>query len=67
MRLTVHARVELSTIMFLLLSSCNRSETQLSDKQRDEVADIALDSAVDAIADSNIEERISEIESRLGI
>ena len=67
MRLTVHARVELSAIMLLLLTSCNRSDGPLTEKERDEVADIALDSAVDAIADSNIEERISEIENRLGI
>jgi hypothetical protein len=48
------------------LSSC-----ALTDKQRDDVADIASDAAVDAINDSDkisqIESRLDEIESRLNM
>lgn len=67
MRLTLHARVEISAVMLLLLTSCNSSGNQFSDKERDEIEDLAFDAATDAIADSNLEDRISEIEQRLNM
>lgn len=67
MRLTLHARVEISAVMLLLLASCNSSGNQFSDKERDEIEDLAFDAATDAIADSNLEGRISEIEQRLNM
>ena len=67
MRLTLHARVEISAVMLLLLASCNSNGNQFSDKERDEIEDLAFDAATDAIADSNLEGRISEIEQRLNM
>ena len=67
MRLTLHARVEISAVMLLLLASCNSNGNQFSDRERDEIEDLAFDAATDAIADSNLEGRISEIEQRLNM
>ena len=65
MRLTKHAKVEISAAMLLLLASCNNDGNKFSDKERDEIADLAYDAAVDAVGDSNLENRIYEIEKRL--
>lgn len=71
MRLTLHARVEISAVMLLLLASCNSNGSQFSDKEREEIEDIALDSAVDAIVEdetiADLESRVAEIEDRLNM
>lgn len=67
MRLTKHAKVEISAAMLFLLASCNSDGNKFSDEERDEIADLAYDAAVDAVGDSNLENRISEIESRLNM
>lgn len=67
MRLTKHAKVEISAAMLFLLASCNSDGNKFSDTERDEIADLAYDAAVDAVGDSNLESRISEIESRLNM
>jgi hypothetical protein len=65
MRLTKHAKVEISAAMLFLLASCNSDGNKFSDDERDEIADLAYDAAVDALADSNLESRISEADSDL--
>jgi hypothetical protein len=65
LKLNLHARIEIAVVAALLLGSCDGPG--LSDKQRDEVEDIA-----DAVAGDNdkineLESRISEVESRLNI
>ena len=71
MRLTIHARVEISAIMLLLLASCNSSGSQFSDKERDEIEDLAGDAAYDTVLEhkkvTELEGRIAEIESRLNM
>lgn len=67
MRLTKHAKVEISAAMLFLLASCNSNGNKFSDEERDEIADLAYDAAVDAVGDANLESRISEIESRLNM
>ncbi|MFN5824987.1 MAG: hypothetical protein ACK44T_13305 [Sphingomonadales bacterium] len=67
MPLTKHAKVEISVAMLFLLASCNSNPNKFSDNERDEIADIAYDAAVDALGESNLESRISEIESRLNM
>ena len=69
MRLNRHARIEIGIVAALLLGSCDGPG--LSNKQRDEVGDIAGDVAGDAIADDDkvreLEDRITAIEQRLNI
>jgi hypothetical protein len=67
MRLTKHAKVEISAAMLFLLASCNGGGNKFSDTERDEIADLAYDAAVDAVGDSNLENRIYEIERRLNM
>lgn len=70
MRFTLHARIEIAVVATLLLGSCFDGPS-LTDKQRDEVEDIAGDAAADAIAEDGkvqeLESRIAEIESRLNM
>lgn len=69
MRLNLHAKTELGLALVLFLGSCDGPG--LSDKQRDEVGDIAGDEAGDAISDDdkirNLESRIEAIESWLNM
>lgn len=65
-KLTLHAKIEVGLILTLLLGSCGNG-TQFNDTERDEIEDIAFDAAVDAMADSNIEGRLSALESRMGM
>lgn len=71
MRLTIHAKIEVSAVMLLLLASCNSSGNQFSDKERDEIEDLAGDIAYDTVLEhekvTNLESRVSEIESRLNM
>lgn len=71
MRLTLHARVEISAVMLLLLTSCNSSGNQFSDKERDEIEDLAGDVAYDTVLEhekvTELEGRVAEIESRLSM
>lgn len=60
MQLTLHARIEIGLAAILLLGSCGGPS--LSDKQKDEVADIADDAAPDT---SSLESRIDQLESDL--
>lgn len=69
MSLNLHARIELAAFAILLLGSC--SGPGLSEKQKDEVGDIAGDVAGDVISDSDkvreIESRLDAIEQRLNL
>jgi hypothetical protein len=67
MRLTKHAKVEICAALLVLLASCSSDGNKFSDRERDEISDLAYDAAVDALGDSNLESRISEIESRLNM
>lgn len=60
MRLNLHARIEIGVAAVLLLGSCEGPG--LSNKQRDEVGDIAGDVAGDVIAD---DEKVRELERRI--
>lgn len=67
MRLNLHAKTELCLGMVLALGSC--AGPGLSDKQRDEVEDIASSVAGDTVNDSDkvrdLENRIANLEGRL--
>jgi hypothetical protein len=69
MRLNLHARIEIGLVAVLLLGSCDGPG--LSNKQRDEVGDIAGDVAGDVVTDDEkvreLERRIEAIEQRLNI
>lgn len=69
MKLNAHARVELALAAVLLLGSCDGPG--LSDKQKDEVGDIAGDVADDSVSDNDkvreLESRVAAIEQRLGM
>lgn len=60
MRLTLHTRIELGLAALLLLGSCG--SPSLSEKQKEEVADLADDAAPDTSA---LESRIGQLESDL--
>lgn len=60
MRLNLHARIELGLAAALLLGSC--AGPALSEKQREEVSDIASDEIADGINDSA---KVSELEARV--
>lgn len=62
MRLTKHAKVEISAAMLFLLASCNSDGNKFSDAQLDEITDVAGDAAGDAIAD---DEKILELEQSI--
>ena len=57
MRLNLHARMEIAAVAALLLGSCAGDGPSLTDKQRDEVSDVAADAAA---------EQVSDLESRVG-
>jgi hypothetical protein len=59
-RITMHARIRLGMAAAVMLSSCG--DPSLSEKQRDEVTDIAGDAAPDISA---LESRIDELEGEL--
>lgn len=66
MKFTIHAKVEVAIVAALLLGSCS-----LTDAQKDEVGDIAGDVAYDIVLEhekiTDLESRVSEIESRLNM
>jgi hypothetical protein len=65
-RVSLHAQIEIALVALLLLGSCSSGsdvfEHNLSDEERDEVADIAADVAYDTVLEH---EKINELESRL--
>lgn len=69
MRLNLSARIGIGIAAVLLLGSCDGPG--LSNKQRDEVGDIAGDVAGDVVADDDkvreLERRIDAIEQRLNM
>lgn len=69
MRINLHARIELAAVAVLLLASCDGPG--LSNKQRDEVGDIAGDVAGDVVSDDSkvrdLESRVEAIEQRLNM
>ena len=71
MRLTIHARIEIGAVLLLLLASCSSSGNQFSDKERDEIGDLAGDVAFNTVLEhetiTDLEGRVSEIESRLNM
>ena len=73
MRLNLHARIEISLALALLLGSCDNGEfhSKFTDAERDEIGDIAGDAAGEAIADDSkvrdLEGRVEAIEQRLNM
>ena len=69
MRFTIHAKIEVSAIMLLLLASCNSNGNQFSDKERDEIEDLAGGIAYDTVIYhekvTDLESRVSRVERRL--
>lgn len=65
MRLNLHARIEIAAVALLLLGSCDGPG--LSDKQRDEVGDIAADGNVSQEEFSSLKNRVDLIEQRLNM
>lgn len=67
MALNIHAKFEIAALAVLFLASC--SGPSLSDRQRDEVTDIADDVADSAISDNekvrDLESRVEALESKL--
>ncbi len=66
MRLNLHARIEITLAIALLLGSCG-SENKFTDAERDEISDIAGDGTVDSEEFETLKGRVEAIESRLGI
>lgn len=74
-KLTLHAKIEIGLAAMLLLGSCANDpydfDYEFSDTERDEIADVAADVAYDVVLEhekiSEMESRIEEIESRLGV
>lgn len=66
MRLNLHARIEIAAVALLLLGSCD-SNPALTEKQRDEVSDIAGDAAFEAVNSkvSALEDRVDALEEKL--
>lgn len=67
MKLNLHARIEIAVLAALLLSSCNAVPEHTIDETYD-LADVARANSVNALyAAQQLEERVSEIESRLNM
>lgn len=65
MRLNLHARFEIAVAAALLLGSCDGPS--LTEKQRDEVEDMADDVVTDSEKVRGLESRVEAIEQRLNI
>lgn len=70
---SLHARTEIVLAVALLLGSCSSGgyEYQFSDAERDEIADVAGDVAYDTVLEhekvKELERRLVDVESRLGL
>ena len=69
MHLTLHARLEIALVAALLLGSCKDSAGNIHTvAEAYDLADVARANSANALyAAQELEERVSEIEARLGI
>ena len=72
-KLNAHARIEIALVTALLLGSCSSDdiEYQFTDAERDEISDVAGNVAYDIVLEHEkvieLENRVAEIESKLGM
>lgn len=65
MRFNIHAKIEIAALALLLLGSCEGPG--LTDRQRDEVDDIADAAVSDNEKVKQLDERVSALEQKLGM